>query len=71
MRFRRRGKDDLPDGLIPWERARPSERPVEVGESDVRNGNIMNSVHSRHDEFSLDELTEVLSSSWIYWRKKT
>ena len=56
VRFRRSVKDDLPDSLVPRERASAVERPVKVSESNIGDGDIVDSVHSRHDEFSFEEL---------------
>jgi hypothetical protein len=49
-------EENLPDSLVPWEGTGPVEGPVKVCESDIRDGNIVNSVSSRHGEFSLKEL---------------
>jgi hypothetical protein len=56
VRFRRSAKDDLPDSLIPRERPSTVEGPVKISECNIGDGNIVDSVHSRHDEFSFEEL---------------
>lgn len=47
---RRKSESDLPNSLVPWERACPSKRPVEVIERDIRNCDV---VASRHNELLL------------------
>jgi hypothetical protein len=49
-------REDLPDSLVPWERTSPVEGPVKVSESDIGDCDIVDSVSSSHDEFSLKEL---------------